>query len=44
MEWIECTIRTTHQAAEAVAAALMEEAYGGVVIRDREDILAQTGK
>ena len=43
MEWIECTVHTTHQAAEAVAAALMEEAYGGVVIRDREDIMAQTG-
>lgn len=43
MEWIECTVHTTHQAAEAVAAALMEEAYGGVVIRDREDIISQTG-
>ena len=43
MEWIECTVHTTHQAAEAVAAALMEEAYGGVVIRDKEDLLAQTG-
>lgn len=43
MEWIECTIHTTHQAVEAVAAALMEEAYGGVVIRDREDILSQAG-
>jgi ribosomal protein L11 methyltransferase len=43
MEWIECTVHTTHQAAEAVAAALMEEAYGGVVIRDREDLQAQTG-
>lgn len=43
MEWIECTVHTTHQAAEAVAAALMEEAYGGVVIRDKEDLMAQTG-
>ena len=43
MEWIECTVHTTHQAAEAVAAALMEEAYGGVVIRDKEDLMTQTG-
>lgn len=43
MEWIECTVHTTHQAAEAVAAALMEEAYGGVVIRDKEDLMTQAG-
>jgi len=43
MEWIECTVHTTHQAADAVAEALMEEAYGGVVIRDREDLMAQAG-
>jgi ribosomal protein L11 methyltransferase len=43
MEWIECTVHTTHQAAEAVAAALMEEAYGGVVVRDKEDLMTQTG-